>query len=218
MTSIHIMSENIGASSHRNDKNDLYEFEDMPDEVLKPSSSRLGPPRGKQPPRWQENKKKRTLLTKKEWDQKSDSSSSKRKEFMKSIRQAVDLSFYMTSSSISSLGDGSITSTYDDADSVSSVASSKHARQSSTVLSSHSLRDGDDFTDRLAPLTSFRSSNSTDRWDTLASQDALPPSPFRRSFEFPNSSKPHPLPTRRASYASGDTLPRMPQRRGAPAD
>ncbi len=156
---------------------------DLPNQMLqmKELSQKLGCPRGRCPPRWQGRKTKSQHTTKS-----SGTESSKRENFTNSVKQVADLSFYMTVSSISSLGDESITSTYEESD-------PQHD------FDNPSLKEA-------LPFLSTRSSN---RWD-IASQDSLPFSPFRRSFEISNERRIIPI-TRESSC--GDTLPQMPRRR-----
>lgn len=208
MTSPHRLSSNTKVLPPPDEDNAF----DLADEKLK-SGSGLNDVSKTVGPRWQKKRTqgKRLMTEPNKMSDNNNSSSSRREEFMRSIKQAVDLSFYMTASSISSLGDGSITSIYDYDESGPSVDGSKKKDLDERIQ--HELPE-EDF-EKMPPLASFRSTRSTDRWD-IASHDSLPASPpFRRSFEIPRSStqrENQQLVTLRASY-SGDTLPQMPRRK-----
>jgi hypothetical protein len=166
----------------------------LPDEKLKSSSYA----RQRCPPRWRKDRSHPTttrtksfnevIMPTKCWHPRT-AGARRDDKVSQSTRQQANSSFHMTISSISSFG--SITSDYE----------------------SGETDDNDNGYSELDP--SFRSVRSVDRWD-MASQDSLPPSPFRRIFELPKAAAAT-LKTRTRSASLGgatDTMPRMP-RRGA---
>lgn len=178
-----------------------------------PTATGGGSPRGECPPRWRRNtnkyqEKKMASPEIHKPSSSSSSSSKRREEFVRGLKQAVDFSFYMTISSISSLGDESITSEYDDDE--SDIDSTLFL----TMIQQDELVDHEEpggYKD-LPPLSSFRSTRTADRWEMVPSQDSIPPSPARRSFELPKSPTRMAALTRSVSHGCSDTMPRMPRR------